>query len=74
MAHPDKIYVSHPLVFAKPGIIHDNPLYDNIEYIRKDTLKEWAQSKNERLSGEGGDYTLGYISAMIDLIDKINSL
>ena len=44
------------------------------EYIRKDALIEWAKEKNTRLDGTGGDYTQGYIHAMIDLIEKLNSM
>lgn len=40
------------------------------KYISADYLKEWARKKNMELESEG-DYYLGYISAMIDLIDKL---
>ena len=40
------------------------------KYISADYLKEWARKKNMELESEG-DFCLGYISAMIDLIDKL---
>ena len=78
MNAPDKIYVSrnfsedespHGLWYLKKSE-HDVSL----EYIRKDALLEWAKKKNKRIDTEDGDYSLGYVSAMIDLIDKIESL
>ena len=44
------------------------------EYLRKDALLEWAKEKNQEINTDKGDYSLGYVSAMIDLIDKIESL
>jgi hypothetical protein len=42
------------------------------KYISAAYLKEWARKKNMELESEGeGDYCLGYISAMIDLIDEL---
>ena len=52
--------------------IHSLPNFS--EYIRKDALLVWAKKNNERIDTEDGDYTLGYVSAMIDLIEKIESL
>ena len=46
----------------------------DVEYIRKDALLEWAKKKNKRIDTEDGDYSLGYVSAMIDLIEKIESI
>ena len=77
---PDKIYLQHNTT---------TDLYDefwpewfegthhperDICYIRKDALLEWAKKKNKRIDAEEGDYSLGYVSAMIDLIEKIESL
>ena len=44
------------------------------EYIRKDALREWAKEKNKMIDPEDVDYSLGYVSAMIDLIEKINAM
>ena len=49
-------------------------LIDDTVYIRKDALLEWAKKKNKRIDTEDGDYSLGYVSAMIDLIEKINAM
>ena len=73
MKAPDKVYCES----CSDGIyshIHRWENADNIEYIRKDALLEWAKKKNKRIDTEDGDYSLGYVSAMIDLIDKIESL
>lgn len=51
-------------------VTNNNP----VEYIRKDALLKWAKEKNARLDGTGGDYTEGYLHAMIDFIDKLKSM
>ena len=80
MDFPDKIYA----YFSFPNIsvhlrsrmwcIDPVGLGENIEYIRKDALLEWAKKKNKRIDTEDGDYSLGYVSAIIDLIEKIESM
>ncbi len=76
MKAPDIIFLSSPdgdfNVATWDTISFDNDVC--VEYIRKDALLEWAQEKNKRIDTEEGDYTLGYVSAMIDLIEKIESL
>lgn len=70
--NPDKIYIQPN---AHDGWFDGNKPNDNfVEYIRKDALLEWAKKNNKRINTEDGDYSLGYVSAMIDLIDKIESL
>ena len=44
------------------------------EYIRKDALLEWAEEKKEKVNADDGDFSFGYMSAMIGLIDKIESM
>lgn len=46
----------------------------DVAYIRKDSLLKWAKEKNKRIDTDEGDYSLGYVSAMIDLIDKLNTM
>ena len=75
----DKIYIaesnSHPGFFAQEYFLpHKWGRFKSIEYIRKDALLEWAKKNNKRIDTEDGDYTLGYVSAMIDLIEKLNSM
>ena len=68
---PDKIFIDEDLIaFHVLQTKHDG----DIEYIRKDALLEWAKKNNKRIDTEEGDYSLGYVSAMIDLIEKIESL
>ena len=77
MKIPDKVYIPYEI---GPDYISDHyylgptPKMENAEYIHKDVLMEWAKKKNKRIDTEDGDYSLGYVSAMIDLIDKIESL
>lgn len=72
MAAPDKIYIQPN---AHDRWFEGNKSNDNfVEYIRKDAILEWAKKNNKRIDAEEGDYSLGYVSAMIDLIEKIESL
>ena len=80
MDFPDKIYA----YFSFPNIsvhlrsrmwcIDPVGLGENIEYIRKDALLEWAEEKKEKVNADDGDFSFGYASAMIGLIDKIESM
>jgi len=75
---PDKIYIQSRAIdywLLRQNIVYTKRLSDtSIEYLRKDALLDWAKKKNKRIDTEDGDYTLGYVSAMIDLIEKIESL
>ena len=72
MKAPDKIYLpEEPDVFFQ--VEYDKDMYP-VEYLRKDALLEWAREENKRIDTEDGDYSLGYVSAMIDLIEKINTM
>ena len=74
MKAPDKIYLGIDDIGS--GYVYNLSLDNNghPEYIRKDALLEWAKKKNQRIDTNEGDYSLGYVSAMIDLIDKLNSM
>lgn len=75
MKAPDKIYVPQHIIEARNiQELGELIVAGSTEYIRKDALLEWAKKKNKRIDTEEGDYSLGYVSAMIDLIDKIESL
>ena len=69
MAAPDKIYLHE---ISAEELTENLPYH--VCYIRKDALLEWAKKNNKRIDVEEGDYSLGYVSAMIDLIEKIESL
>lgn len=75
MKAPDKIYIFQDGddFWYKPEDWKTPPPH-RVEYIRKDALLEWAKEKNERIGTDEGDYSLGYISAMLELIFKIESL
>ena len=78
MKAPDKIYVSRN--FSEDNSPHglwylNKSEHDiNVEYLRKDALLEWAKEKKEKLNADEGDFSFGYVSAMIGLIDKIESM
>lgn len=75
MKAPDKIYVDDLAVVNDCVTkISLKQLPNFSEYIRKDILLEWAKEKNKKINTEESDYSLGYVSAMIDLIDKIQSI
>lgn len=72
---PDKIYIDDLAVVNDCVTkISLKQLPNFSEYIRKDALLEWAKEKNQRIDTDDGDYSLGYVSAMIDLIDKLKSM
>jgi len=75
MNAPDKLFL-HPNHKGEVGAnwLTFSLTNEDEAYIRKDALIEWAKKNNERINTEDGDYTLGYVSAMIDLIEKINSM
>ena len=78
MKAPDKIYVSRN--FSEDNSPHglwylNKSEHDiNVEYLRKDALLEWAKEKKEKVNADEGDFSFGYMSAMIGLIDKIESM
>ena len=72
--YPDKPFLCQDWDVAPTKRVVRGQQAENIAYIRKDALLEWAKEKNERIDTDEGDYSLGYVSAMIDLIDKIESL
>ena len=78
MKAPDKIYVSRN--FSEDNSPHglwylNKSEHDiNVEYLRKDALLEWAEEKKEKVNADDGDFSFGYVSAMIGLIDKIESM
>lgn len=71
MKAPDKIFMPNELL-SEEWQLHIEG--EDTAYIRKDALLEWAKENNKRINTEEGDYSLGYVSAMIDLIEKIEAL
>lgn len=78
MNAPDKIYISRN--FSEDNSPHglwylNKSEHDiNIEYLRKDALLEWAKEKKKKVKADEGDFSFGYVSAMIGLIDKIEAM
>lgn len=59
--------------FDKTIIIDEEIAYiDDVEYIRKDVLLEWANEELTKASRSSG--TIGRRNAFVDMIDKINSI
>ena len=67
---PDKIYTDNRGVYAKLPIF--SQIDANVEYIRKDALLEWLESKvyehNEDRFDDGFNAALGQV------IDKLNEM
>ena len=71
---PNKIYLSK-LVMAGAEILDKPVSDDDVEYIRKDLLLEWAKAKKaELLNEELTDVAAGINMGMDMLIHKLNSL
>lgn len=70
MKAPDKIFI-HKKDLSYSEVKESD---SDITFIRKDALLEWAKETNQRINTDEGEYSLGYMSAIIDLIDKIDSL
>ena len=72
---PDKIYFNPKFDIPQ----REKECSDDIEYIRKDALLEWAEDWKDsgpiKDSADNGDaWSIGYLSAMADIIMKLNSL
>ena len=80
MKAPDKIYLERSLSF--PDKFHSHWYKEDVvgngeEYIRKDTLLEWANDVKQGLIVEMGKYGVPNeqrIFAFQEFIDKLNSL
>jgi len=84
MKAPDKIYVEtggydkrrdSVVGYAFDSYSESQP--NEIEYIRKDAILEWAKEYKKAIEVNGDEndaYTRGEYSAINSLIDKINSL
>lgn len=69
MKAPDKIYIQ------EGAVVRTEKTFDNdVKYIREDALLAWAKEKNQEINTDEGEFSLGYVSAMIDLIDKVEWL
>lgn len=75
MNSPDKIYMPNELL-SEDWTKHIEGL--DTEYIRKDALLEWAESKKDEIGIGLCEYDAGKENGkyeiITDLIDKINSL
>ena len=81
---PDKIYLPIVQGRTRKDIRYDATYFaptefaeENIEYIRKEALLEWANVHKTVIetNGEEDDaYTRGQYSVILTLIDKLNSM
>lgn len=68
---PSKIYVQ---VEDGKTITLNRVFEDDVCYIRKDTLLEWANNMLSLRRDTGDDYFIPAIVVLNDLIDKLNSM
>lgn len=72
MEAPDKIYIPNCIDTVSKAILTTTAKPDDVEYIRKNALLEWLESKvyehNEDKFDDGFNTALGQV------IDKINTL
>ena len=80
MNTPNKIYLNiHPDWTEgedEPEVTwseEEDPFYDNIPYISKDALLEWAKGQLPKTRTEYG-FSAGYISAYEEVIKKLENL
>ena len=84
MNAPDKIYLAPnpPMANAnRDGFVglawnSKDDILEPEEYIRKDALLEWAKEREKDTYDAAGvdDMVCGYHDAIMDLIEKLNSL
>lgn len=75
MKAPDKIYIDFDLINFH--CLGDHLNDDEIEYIRKDALLEWAKERREAVIKEvviQEGVRLGADAAFEELIDKLNAM
>ena len=72
MKAPNKLY------FDGESSACEQPIFSsrNIEYIRKDALLEWAKEREAETRDKAGtdDVVCAYHDAIMDLIEKLNSM
>ena len=72
---PDKIYIH---IGPHLGLMQANKIPvcapDEKEFVRKDSLLEWAKAKHMELDPPQNERDFGRIEAVEELIDKLNSL
>ena len=76
MSAPDKIYLVHDQPTGCLFVNYDKPDPSNLEYVRKDTLLEWAkdQEVDAKFATTDGIYYAGREHAFRELIEKLESL
>ena len=71
MKAPDKIFIPRNIGIVSLAMLINNENPDDIVYIRKDLLLEWAR---KQLEDNVGQYHTDYDKALFSLIDKLKSL
>ena len=72
MKAPDKIYIQQDMI--NNLILEEKEYADDVEYIHKDALLEWANDNLLECEASNDDADYGRIDAFKKLIDKLNSL
>lgn len=70
MKAPDKIYIQQDMI--NNLILEKQEFDDDVAYIRKDALLEFAQEELSKASASSS--SIGRRNAFIDIIDKLNSM
>ena len=76
MRAPDKIYLPNEIDMVSAALLTNGTQDGVVSYLRKDTILEWAkglEADSARRAGDN-DAACGYHDAIMDLIDKLNSL
>ena len=82
MKAPDKIKIvrfSDTKELSDYWVLENKTKNEDIEYIRKDALLEWAKEAHDsgpiKDSADKGDaWSIGYLCSTADLIDRLNTL
>lgn len=79
MSAPDKIYLVHDQTTGCLFVNYDNNVPNNLEYVRKDTLLEWAKEELSHAIANIEAYPYedayrGHREKIEELIEKLESL
>lgn len=76
MKTPNEIYLNTPKGQTDFNIATwDTKPFDdceNIKYVRKDALLEWAKERLDNVKNNTDDWSKGFICFALELMDKLN--
>ena len=71
MKAPNKIYIVHDKETGGMFVNYDKKDTNNIEYIRKDLLLEWAKEEKDKTSSGLSEYDAGHENARMELLNEL---